>query len=286
MRGIWGKKMSVELPEARILAQQMNQNLKGKQVTSYMLKDYERLQRIGMMDKDLSSFEQLVGAKIEEITSRGNVIRLKFDKINLILGPEYGGEIFYNKDANDVPRFHLKLDFADDTTLTVRLTSMGVIKVLPDNNLECSYVYKRDFDQNKLSPIDEEFSFEQFSKRMTDQNRMLKAVLVGKDAVLVGISNSTFQDILYRAKVNPKRRASELNDEEMQRLYDAIVFVLKERVRLNGKDKFSDLNQRLGQYVAAMGPNMKGKTCPECGTKIEKLSMGGGQVYLCPSCQK
>jgi formamidopyrimidine-DNA glycosylase len=278
--------MSIELPEARILAQQMNQNLKGKQVKSYMLKDYERLQRIGMMDKDLGTFEQLVGAKIEEITSRGNVIRLKFDKINLILGPEYGGEIFYSKDANDVPRFHLKVDFADGSALTVRLTSMGVIKVLPDNDLENSYVYKRDFDQNKLSPLDEEFTFEQFSKRMADQNRMLKAVLVGKDAVLVGISNSTFQDILYRAKIHPKRRASELTDEEMQRLYDAIVFVLKERLRLNGKDKFSDLNQRPGEYVAAMGPNMKEKSCPICGTKIEKLSMGGGQVYLCPSCQK
>ena len=278
--------MSVELPEARILAQQMNQNLKCKQVKSYLLKDYERLQQIGMMDKDLSSFEHLVGAIIEEITSRGNVIRVKFDKINLILGPEYGGEIFYNKDANDVPRFHLKLDFVDDTALTVRLTSMGVIKVLPDNDLESSYVYKRDFDQNKLSPIDEEFSFEQFSKRMADQNRMLKTVLVGKEAVLVGISNSTFQDILYRAKIHPKRRASELNDEETQRLYDAIVFVLKERLRLHGKDKFSDLNQRHGEYVAAMGPNMKGKSCPICGTKIEKLSMGGGHVYLCPSCQK
>jgi len=278
--------MSVELPEARILAQQMNHNLKGKQVKSYLLKDYERLQRIGMMNKDLSSFEQLVGAKIEEIISRGNVIRVKFDKTNLILGPEYGGEIFYNKNANDIPRFHLKIDFADGTAFTVRLTSMGVIQVLHENELESSYVYRRDFDQNKLSPLDEKFSFEQFSKRMTDQNRILKAVLVGKDAILVGISNSTFQDILYRAKIHPKRKASELNDEETQRLYDAIVFVLKERLRLHGKDKFSDLNQRHGEYVAAMGPNMKGKSCPICETKIEKLSMGGGQVYLCPSCQK
>jgi formamidopyrimidine-DNA glycosylase len=278
--------MSVELPEARILAEQMTQNLKGKQVTSYKLKDYERLQLINMMNKHFSSFEQLVGEKIEEIESRGNVIRIKFDKINLILGPEYGGEIFYNKDANNVPRFHLKIDFADGTALTVRLTSMGVIKVLTDSELESSYVYKRDFDKNKLSPLDEEFTFEQFSKRMTDQNRILKAVLVGKYAVLVGISNSTFQDILYRAKIHPKRKASKLNDEERQRLYDAIVFVLKERLRLNGKENFSDLNQRHGEYVAAMGPKMKEKCCPECGTKIEKLSMGGGQVYMCPSCQK
>ncbi|UCE12610.1 MAG: zf-TFIIB domain-containing protein [Candidatus Heimdallarchaeota archaeon] len=34
-----------------------------------------------------------------------------------------------------------------------------------------------------------------------------------------------------------------------------------------------------------MGPNMKGQTCPECRTPIEKLAFGGGHVYLCPKCQ-
>ena len=49
--------MSVELPEAKILAEQMNQELSGKQVKSILLKDCERLQRVGMMDKDLTVFQ-------------------------------------------------------------------------------------------------------------------------------------------------------------------------------------------------------------------------------------
>ncbi len=278
--------MSVELPEAKILADQMNLELKGKRVKSYLLKDYERLQRIGMMDKDLTSFNQLVNRKIETVASRGNVIRIKFDNgANLILGPEYGGEIFYHTDAANVPKFHLRVDFSDGTVLTVRLTSMGVIQVLKDDELERSYVYKRDFDSTKLSPTDEEFTFERFSKRMADHNKMLKSVLVGKEAILVGISNSTFQDILYRARLHPKRKASELNAEEKRSLYDAIRLVLKERIRLKGKDKFHDLHGKQGSYTPAMGPNMKQQTCPECGTSIEKLSLGGGHVYLCPKCQ-
>jgi len=278
--------MSVELPEAKILADQMNLELKGKRVKSYLLKDYERLQRIGMMDKDLTSFNQLVNRKIETVASRGNVIRIKFDNgANLILGPEYGGEIFYHTDAANVPKFHLRVDFSDGTVLTVRLTSMGVIQVLKDDELERSYVYKRDFDSTKLSPTDEEFTFERFSKRMADHNKMLKSVLVGKDAILVGVSNSTFQDILYRARLHPKRKASELNAEEKRSLYDAIRLVLKERIRLKGKDKFHDLHGKQGSYTPAMGPNMKQQTCPECGTSIEKLSLGGGHVYLCPKCQ-
>jgi formamidopyrimidine-DNA glycosylase len=278
--------MSVELPEAKILAEQMNQELKGKQVKSYLLQDYERLQRIGMMDKDLTSFNKLVDGKIESVISRGNVIRIKFDnETNLILGPEYGGEIFYHTDTTNVPKFHLRVDFSDGTVLTVRLTSMGVIQVLKDDKLERSYVYKRDFDSTKLSPTDEQFTFERFSKRMADHNKMLKSVLVGKDAILVGISNSTFQDILYRARLHPKRKASELNVEEKRSLHGAIRLVFKERIRLKGKDQFRDLHGKQGGYMPAMGPNMKQRTCPECGTSIEKLSLGGGHVYLCPNCQ-
>jgi formamidopyrimidine-DNA glycosylase len=279
--------VSVELPEAKILAEQMSQQLSGKQVKSFLVKDCERLQRIGMMDKDLTSFNQLVNSKIETIASRGNVILVKFDNgANLILGPEYGGEIFYHTSAADVPKFHLRLDFSDGTVLTVRLTSMGVIQVRKDDELDSSYVYKRDFDFTKLSATEEDFTFEQFSKRMAEQNKMLKAVLVGKDAVLVGISNSTFQDILYRARIHPKRKASELEENEMRSLYDAIQFVFKERIRLNGKDIFRDLHGKQGGYTPAMGPNMKQQNCPECGTAIQKLSHGGGHVYLCPNCQK
>src|SRR4030042_4657581 len=131
----------------------MNHELRGKQIKSVLLKDCERLQRVGMMDKDLTGFNMLVSGKIEAVNSRGNVIRLKLDnKTNLILGPEYGGEIFYHKSTKNVPNFHLRVDFNDGTLLTVRLTSMGIIQALQDEELERSYVYKRDFDSTKLSP--------------------------------------------------------------------------------------------------------------------------------------
>jgi formamidopyrimidine-DNA glycosylase len=109
---------------------------------------------------------------------------------------------------------------------------------------------------------------------------------VGKDAVIVGLSNSLFQDIIYRAKLHPKRKASELNKGEKRSLFDAIRFVLKERIRLNGKDQFSDLYHKQGGYVPAMGSNMKNQKCPTCHTMIEELSLGGGKVFVCPSCQK
>jgi len=279
--------MSIELPEAKILAEQMNKELLGKRIKSCHLQDYERLQRIGMLDKDTKSFDQLVNGKIESVISRGNVIRVKLNNgMNLILGPEYGGKIFYHTSEKTVPRkFHLKVNFSDGTALTVRLTSMGLIHAAKDNELERSYVFRRDFNPEVISPIDEEFTFERFSKLLTANNRMLKSVLVGKDAVIVGLSNSAFQDIIYRARLHPKRNASELNENERRALYDAIKLVLRERIRLKGKDQFYDLYGDQGGYTPAMGPNMKEQTCRGCGTPIEKLSVGGGHTYFCPKCQ-
>lgn len=136
------------------------------------------------------------------------------------------------------------------------------------------------------SPLDEsEFTFERFSKQLSERHVNVKAVLVGKDAVIVGLSNSAFQDILYRAKIHPKRKASELSRDERHRLYDGIRVVIRERIRLGGKDQFLDLCGVQGRYSPAMGPNMSGKTCRLCGSSIEKLSLGGGQVYFCPKCQ-
>ncbi len=67
---------------------------------------------------------------------------------------------------------------------------------------------------------------------------------------------------------------------------DAVKLVLKERIRLGGKNQFSDLNQKQGRYVPAMGPNMRKQNCSVCHTPVEELSLGGGKVFVCPKCQK
>lgn len=278
--------MSIELAEAKFLAGQMNRELRSKNIKSYYLQDYERLQRIGMLNKNITTFDQIVNREIKSVVSRGNVIWIKLNNgINLILGLEYGGEILFYKNQKTDSKFHLKLDFVDNTSLTVRLTSMSIIKAMSESDLINCYVHKRDFNPEKLSPIDEEFTYKTFSKLLESKNRMLKSMLVGKQAVVVGLSNSSFQDIIYRAGLHPKRRASDLTENEKHALYDAITLILKERINLNCKDQFYDLYGNQGSYTPAMGPNMKHKRCSKCRTLIEKLSVSGGYIYLCPNCQ-
>jgi formamidopyrimidine-DNA glycosylase len=282
--------VSIELPEAMILAEQMNSELLSKRIRAYRLyrlKDHERLQRIGFMNKDVKAFDQLLNARIVSVTSRGNAILIRLSNgANLILSPEYGGEIFYHSTQKTVPeKYHLRVDLNDDTALTVRLTSMGGIHVVKDGELSDSYVYKRDFNLHVISPMDDKFTSESFLNILSESNRALKSVLVGKDAAVVRLSNSAFQDIVFRAKLHPKRKASELSVDERQALYDAIKKMLRERLQLRGKDQFTDLYGNRGGYTPAMGPNLKGRNCPRCGTPIERLSVGGGEVFLCPECQ-
>jgi formamidopyrimidine-DNA glycosylase len=279
--------LSIELPEAYILAEQMSSDLQGKEIANFSLRNHEKMQRLGFITKDSSAFKALLGGRIESIVTRGNVIRVKLNNgLNLILAPEYGGTILYDiRNSGTSEKYHLELLFSDNSKLTVTLTGMGVIQALKDEELKQSYVYRRDFSAT-ASPMNEaEFTFGRFSKELSHKNVNIKAAIVGKDAVLVGMSNSAFQDILFHAGIHPKRKASSLTEKEKHALYDALKTVIQARIKAGGKNQFQDLYGKQGNYVPAMGPNMKDKPCVVCGAKVEKLNLGGGQVYLCPKCQ-
>jgi formamidopyrimidine-DNA glycosylase len=279
--------LSVELPEAYILSKQMSEELTGKEAATCVLKDCQKFQQLGFINLYSSDFNKLCGGKIQTVVSRGNTIRVKLDNgMNLLLAPEYGGKILYQKKGAAAPaKFHLKVAFRDDTSFTVTLMGMGIIHSLEDGELEKSYVYRRDFSDT-ASPLDDTgFSFERFSEALLGLNVNLKSALVGKDAIVVGLGNSAFQDMLYRAGIHPKRKASTLNETERKALFDATKFVVSQRIKLGGKYQFFDLYSKQGAYIPAMGPNMNGKNCVVCGSAVEKLSLGGGQVFCCPKCQ-
>jgi formamidopyrimidine-DNA glycosylase len=278
--------MSIEYPEASILAKQMRKVLIGKEVTHCALANCASMQKIGCVNKNPADFNALGGCRIEAVGCRGNTIKVHLTNgLNLILAPEYGGKILYHTQETAAPaKFNLKLTFKEQTALTVTLTGVGIIQVFKDAELEQSYIYRRDFSPAAMSLDDAEFTFNHFSDALSEKGN-LKAALVGKDAVVVGLSNSAFQDILFRAHISPKQKASDLSMAAKRALYDAIKSFVQERLQAGGKNQFTDLHGNQGTYVAAMGPNMKGKPCPTCGTPVTKLSLGGGQVFCCPKCQ-
>ena len=277
--------MSIELPEARIFAAQMQEALPGKMIKSYSTQDMERIFSMVSEEEHLFDFEGVVDRTIDAVTARGNTIRLMLSGgFNILHGPEYGGRIRLVQPGEKVPKYHLKLEFTDGSVLSMRNTGMGVIYALRDQDLPFAYLYKRDY-LSSMSPIDPVLTFEKFKILIGEENRQLKPLLVGKEAFVSGISNATFQDVLFRAKIHPKTKANAIPEQKLKALFDAIQEVIRQRLLQGGKTKFTDLYGTPGQYVAAMGPNFKDRDCPNCGNPIKKLAHGGGHVYICPSCQ-
>ncbi len=274
--------MSFEYPEAKMLAGQLDETIKGKTIESYDLRDYEKLQKIGFLNRNLDDFRQLVGRRVIGAGSSGNTIRVRLDgAMNFLLAPEYGGVVLYH--GAEEAKYHILLRFAGGGSLTVRLTSMGLVYAARDDQLDGLYIYKRDY---LGAPNPDDVSPEQFRKLVAERGTQLKPILVGKNAVMTGLSNSAFQDVMWRAGIHPHRKASALTAEQIDALYSAIQSLVDERLRLGGKDEIVDLFGTPGGYTPKMGPNMKDQVCPRCGEKIEKMAHGGGQVYFCPGCQK
>jgi formamidopyrimidine-DNA glycosylase len=278
--------LSIELPEAIILAEQMSKELVGKKIVSWQLNELEKLQKSKMVSRSLKNFDKLKGREILSVVSRGNGIRVKLDnEMNMFFAPEYGGAFGFHEDASNLPKkIHLTLVFADEAIFTLRLKGWGHIDAASDRELEDNYVYRRDFS-DVVSPVEARFTADWFAEEFSGISKNIKMALVGKDAILVGIQNSTFQDIIYQAGIHPKKKASELSKDQIESLYNAIVRTMQERMRLSGKDQFTDLYGKQGQYTPLMGPNMKSQSCSKCQSPIEKLAHGGGHVYLCPKCQ-
>ena len=275
--------MSFEYPEARLLAGQLDATIKGKKIESYDLKDYEKIHRIGFINRDLDDFKRLIGRTILGAGSSGNTIRIRLnDGMNLLLAPEYGGVILYHQEDSEA-KHHLRIGFTGGDSLTVRLTSMGVIYAAHDDQLEGVYIYRRDY---RGAPSPGDLTAERFTELIKAKATQLKPLLVGKDAAVSGLSNSAFQDLLYRAGIHPRRKSSELSSDQLHALYDAIEALVEERLRLGGKDEIVDLFGKRGGYSPVMGPNMKDRLCPRCGAKVERMALGGGQVHYCPGCQK
>ena len=101
-----------------------------------------------------------------------------------------------------------------------------------------------------------------------------------------GLGNGVLQDILFAARIHPKRKLRDLTEAERERLLSAVVSVLGEMTAQGGRDTEKDLFGRVGGYATKMSKNTLTHGCPVCGGTITKEAYLGGSVYYCPACQK
>jgi formamidopyrimidine-DNA glycosylase len=270
----------LELPEAVVLAEQINQTLAGKRI--HKATANQSPHKFAWYSGDPATYNaRLADKTIVRAEARAGVVEVKADDMLLVLSTA----LRYHPVGDKPPAKHqLLLDFDDGTALSATVQmwgSLGCVK-------EGEKVGLPDYDVTKQrpSPLSEAFDRAYFASLFDENTPKLSAkAFLATEQRIPGLGNGVLQDILWTAKIYPKRKMATLSVEETQAMYAAVVGVLRQMIERGGRDTERDLFGQPGGYVTILSKNTVGQPCPACGTRIQKEPYLGGSIYVCEGCQ-
>jgi formamidopyrimidine-DNA glycosylase len=200
----------------------------------------------------------LVGRRLVSAHRRGKFLWAETDT-----GPELGlhlgmaGRIVVDEPPEPHGWDRFSLEFADGGRLALRdKRRLGRALLAPDFS--------------HVGPDAAEVSREEFRARVGRGSAPLKARLLDQ-GVVSGIGNLLADEILWRARLSPRRPAGELTVEELDRLRREVRAAVRSAIRLGGA--------HTGALIPFRRP---GAACPRCGTTLERATIGGRTTFWCP----
>ena len=247
----------------------------------------ERLQRIRLgtpfilrsVDPPLSETFGKTVVRVRRIGKR-IVFELEGD-LYIVIHLMIAGRFHWKKpDAKLTGRIaHAALDFPSGTLLLTEASSkkrasMHVVK---------GAAGLAQFDRGGLEVL--EANGQSFKDALLRENRTLKRALTDP-RLFSGIGNSYSDEILHHAKLSPLKLSSKLTDEDIARLFDSTVTILRlwtDRLRSELAGKFPEKVTAFRDEMAVHG--RFGKPCPECGTAVQRIVYAENECNYCPRCQ-
>jgi formamidopyrimidine-DNA glycosylase len=284
----------MEYPEVVCMRDQMREHLIGKRIERVFVEDkskYEGTTRRALLTQSPEAFQRgLEGGVLAGVDNVCQTLFLATDTgCALSLGAIYG-TIQYHPTAETLPakkRPCLQLDFADGTHLTVVVNLFGTIRVLDQAGKDA---FLSDRDPHLVTPDSERFTLERFRAALAQPEiakLSAKKLLTSRMPVYYvdGLGGGYVGEILYRAKIHPRRKLRSLTDDEQRAYYQAIVEVTADAIERGGRWNEKDLFGHPGGFVPHVCKDTLGQPCPECGAPIERFRFEGGYTYFCPGCQ-
>ena len=175
------------------------------------------------------------------------------------------------------------------------------IIILFDDNTELRYHDTRKFGKMYLIEKDKvykekplkDLGKEPWDKTLTKEylkeklnKKPIKTELLDQ-TIIVGIGNIYADEILFLSKIYPETPGNQLKDEELENIIKYTKTTLEKAIELGGTTvkSYTSSEGVHGRFQNELLVHTK-EECPNCKTKIEKITVGGRGTYYCPKCQK
>lgn len=222
------------------------------------------------------------GRRVTQLGRIGKRIAIKLDPDYwLVLHLMVAGRLHWHKDAVGIRGKHqlAAFDFSNGTLL---LTEAGSKK------RASLYLVRGDaslgaHNPGGLEPL--ECTFDEFSSRLTGENRTMKRALTNP-RIFSGIGNAYSDEILHAARLSPIKLTGKLNSDEILRLFEATGRVLtaaRDQLRREAGDDFPKKVTAFRKDMAVHGKY--GQPCPDCHAPVARIRYKSNETNYCPGCQ-
>ncbi len=140
----------------------------------------------------------------------------------------------------------------------------------------------------QLGPEPLEIGGDDFIQRLRAHRRQIKPLLLDQTA-LAGLGNIYADESLFRARIHPLSRASEVSTIKLKRLHGAIQDILREAIDCSGStvSQFRGAGGEIGAFQDHFQVyDQQDRPCPRCGRPIVKIRVGNRGTHICPRCQR
>ena len=138
-----------------------------------------------------------------------------------------------------------------------------------------------------MGPEPLDLTLREFKDMLAVCKGQIKPLLMDQ-GFICGIGNLYAAEILFRARINPARRAQSLSVQEKKSLFSAMQKILRLAIKHGGStiDDYVRLSGAPGGYVAFHRVyGRAGKPCFVCKSAIKRVTQAGRGTYFCPKCQ-
>jgi len=271
----------IELPESTTIARQINSTIKGKRILKAVAN--QSAHKFAWYSGDPAEYNDRLAGKMID-TAAGVAAFVEIHAGDMLLS--VSAPIRYHVQGEKRPGKHqLLVEFEDGTAVSSSAQMWAGFFCFPAG--EKSGFPDYDLARQRPSPLTGAFDRAYFDTLFDLVTPKLSAkAFLATEQRIPGLGNGVLQDILWSARIHPKRKIAELSERELQEMFDAVKSVLAKMTAEGGRDTECDLFGRPGGYKTILSKNTLDRPCPICGTKIRKEPYLGGSIYYCSGCQK